>query len=175
MDPSIMDFSTAAMRSVTKRDFGSPTRKQVLASRKRREVHMLRNAAKGVAGNTSNPVKLPSSAAGAAALRPGSSSTTSSMTSSRQASARRPGGIGNAKKLSNAGMSFLCNSNPRPHFYPRNAIVRREFFSAGSSTTLSEDGKVAADLFYSRARPWAGMPVVVHTTRINRFGTTFSK
>ena len=32
-------------------------------------------------------------------------------------------------------------SNPRPHFYPRNAIVRREFFSAGSSSTLSEDGE----------------------------------
>ena len=38
MDPSIMDFSTAAMRSVTKRDYNSPTRAQVLASRKRREV-----------------------------------------------------------------------------------------------------------------------------------------
>ena len=36
-------------------------------------------------------------------------------------------------------------------------------------------GKVAADLFYSRARPFAGMPVVTHPTRINAFGTTFSK
>ena len=36
-------------------------------------------------------------------------------------------------------------------------------------------GKVAADLFYSRARPFAGMPVVTHPTRINAVGTTFSK